>query len=325
MNAVIIYSDRDAAAVRRLAAEISALDDFCVMVAGREHDDSLPKAVHHIKTELSGEGAAIKSAIGYIQASLAECHVIVIVTNAARHKAGEIVRLCEIAARNPRALVLGAEEGLLRLRGVIDKALFRLASGRSLGDIHASLRAFSINSATRFAQLAADGEGYEIDMLLEASRAGLDVTEVRVSVENAAQKKLHWRKMIGIYRCAALFLGSSLFAFGLEFLLLYGIQWLCAPLGTEAALSIAVALSRVISCIVNYAMNKKLVFKSKTSVGGSLVRYFIVAGIVLVINYLLLRTFVIIVGWPLWISKLCVESALFFLNFALQGKIVYKE
>lgn len=325
MYAVIIYSDRNDHAAERLAGELSAFDGLTVMVAGAEQIRPLPESALHIKTEFSGEGAAIKSAIRYAQAALPECSVIATVTNAARHKADEIVRICEIAASNPKTLVLGAAEGLRRLRGAIDKALFRLASGQSVGDITASLRAFSVEIAERFAQIATDGDGFEIDMLLEASRAGLRIDEVRVSVEDAALKKINWRKMLGIYRCAALFLGSSLFAFGLEFLLLVGIRRLCAPFGAEAALSIAVALSRVISCIVNYAMNKKMVFKSKTSLGGSLVRYFIVAGVVLVINYLLLRTFVIVVGWPLWISKLCVESALFFLNFALQGKIVYKE
>lgn len=325
MNAVIIYSDREDNSAERLATELAGLDGFMVMLAGAEQIGALPESVLHIDTEFSGEGAAIKSAIRYIKASLSECRVIATVTNAARHKAGEIARICKIAASDPEALVLGAEGGQRRLRGTIDKALFRLASGRSLGDINASLRAFSVEIAPRFAQIATNGSGFEMDMLLEASRAGLHITEVRVSVEDAALKKIGWRKMQGIYRCAALFLASSLFAFGLEFLLLVGIRRLCTPLGAEAALSMAVALSRVISCIVNYAMNKKLVFKSKTSIGGSLVRYFLVAGLVLVINYLLLRTFVIVAGWTLWISKLCVESALFFLNFVLQGKIVYKE
>lgn len=325
MNAVIIYSDRDGQAAARLAAELSAIEGFAALIVGAENTCALPKAVQHIKTEYPGEGAAIKAAIRHIQTSLSECRVIAVVTDAARHNSGEIARLCKIAARDPKTLVLGAEKGLRRLRGVIDTALFRLASGRSLGDISASLRAFSIEMATRFSHIAADGDGYEIDMLLEASRAGLHITEVHVSVENVAEKRFNWRKMAGLYRCAALFLFSSLFAFALEFLLLVGIRRICAQFGAEVALSIAVVLSRVISCIVNYAMNRKLVFKSSSSLGGSLARYFIVAGIVLAINYLLIRTFVIVVGWPLWISKLCVESALFFLNFALQGKIVYKE
>lgn len=325
MNAVIIYSDVRDRAAERLAAELAALDGFSVILTGSAPVGKLPESVLHISTAHSGEGAAIKTAIRYIMDSFSGCRVIATVTNAARHKADEIVRICQTAENDPKALVLGAEKGLRRLRCSLDRALFRLASGRSLGDINASLRAFSSEIAPRFEQIAANGAGFETDMLLEASRAGLHITEVPVSVENGAPKKTSWRRMMGVYRCAALFLCSSLFAFGLEFLLLLGIRRLCAPLGAEAALSIAVALSRVISCIVNYATNKKLVFNSKSSVGGSLVRYFIVAVIVLVINYLLLRTFVIVVGWPLWISKLCVESALFFLNFALQGKIVYKE
>lgn len=325
MNAVIIYSDKNDSAAKRLAAELAAVDGYTVVVAGSEQMGTQADNAFHLKTKSPGAGAAIKSAIRHIQATFSEYRVIAAVTDAARHRADEVVRICEIAASDPEALALGVEDGLQRLRGAIDKALFRLASGRSVGDIHASLRAFSAKIAPRFMQIAADGDRFEIDMLLEASRAGIQINEVQVSVKNSARNDSNWRKMLGIYRCAALFLCSSLFAFGLEFLLLVGVRHLCAPFGAEAALSIAVALSRVISCVVNYAVNKKLVFKSNSSLGGSLVRYFIVAGIVLVINYLLLRACVIVAGWPLWVSKLCVESALFFLNFALQSKIVYKE
>lgn len=324
MNAVVIYAHIDDKCAVALADRLAQNDTCRVVLTGHTKRLEPSANVTVIREKCLGLGASVKLALDYIRNSVPNCVGIATVTDAARHNAEEIIRVCCAAGRDKNTLLLGsAARGIEKLHAKIDRRLFSLVSGRSINDIHASLRAFGSDMLALFTNVAADSGAYEVEMLLAAARSGAAVREVDIIANNISRRPHDWRHLREVYVCAILFLFSSLFAFGLEFALLLGIEKLCTPLGQGMALTISVSLSRIISCIINYIMNRKLVFKSTAAVGSSVIRYFAVAAFVLVINYLLLRLCVMVIGWPLWISKFIVETALFFVNFFLQGKFVY--
>lgn len=335
MNAIIMPMRNPDKTELEAVLVSAAQDNFITIViddgSGSRYAEkfaALPDSVLLITHEFwRGFGRCVKDALQLIEERNLPCDVIATVNRADRYRTEDIRRACEAVEQGNRAYACGIPEKREKgFRSKLEPVLFSMAAGKKIASIHSGLRAFARSELDRFRNVRGNAREYEIESLIAASRAGLKIIELPVQIERPEETGDYWKKNRSLYLCAALFLLSSLFAFGLEFLLLMGIRALCeGPFGEEAALLIAVVLSRVISCLVNYVVNKKLVFDSHAAVGGSLLRYIIAAAAVLGINYLLLRFCVMVLHWKLTVAKLIVESALFFLNFFLQSKYVYKE
>lgn len=336
MHAVILPVFRPDGALVKLARELAADGLGPVVVddgSGPGYESvfsALPERTRIIRnTARRGVGAAIKAAMKHIKEHMPDCKAIATVSSPARYCAAEIRRVLEHARDG--ALVLGSRmlskkaPVAARAKFSLERRLFSMTSGKNVDDIRTGLCVIGRNDMDMFTNVPGDGGDFEINALVSAARSGMEIVEVPLGQEDMPPRGESWKDMAAVYKCAALFLASSLFAFGLEFALLVGLRSAMKPLGEEMALLIAVILSRVISCVVNYETNRRFVFKSAAPVGGSFFRYVLVAALVLVVNYALIRFCVLVMRWPMGYSKVAVESLLFFLNFALQGLIVYRE
>lgn len=81
-------------------------------------------------------------------------------------------------------------------------------------------------------------------------------------------------------------------------------------------------LARIISSSLNYNLNKKLVFKRKNKT--SIIRYYLLAIIILTLNTSLLGILVNYLAINKFIAKLFVELLLFILSYLIQKKFVFK-
>ena len=80
--------------------------------------------------------------------------------------------------------------------------------------------------------------------------------------------------------------------------------------------------ARLISATVNYSINRNIVFKSKNSIISSLIKYILLALIVIVLNTIILKLISIFIT-P-YIAKILTEIILFFINYQVQSKIIFK-
>ena len=94
----------------------------------------------------------------------------------------------------------------------------------------------------------------------------------------------------------------------------------------DVSILFATYVARGISCIINFSMNKRLVFKKNGNAAVQFVRYFLLVIIsgtisgysVTWISEVLFQTSPIII-------KMLVELNLFFLNFVVQKKLIFYE
>lgn len=121
--------------------------------------------------------------------------------------------------------------------------------------------------------------------------------------------------------------GRALIAFSAASLVSAGIDFTLVLLLRQATgqLLAAVLLARLVSATVNYLLNRTIVFRSARPVSParSFRRYALLACLVLVLNYLMLRTFCDMLGMPLAAAKLLTEFSLWLLSFQLQKRHVF--
>ena len=305
--------------------------------AFRDVFSKVPEGATLLRHEVNkGKGAALKTAMRHILDNMPECVLAVTADADGQHRYADIVKVVETAKKRHGVLVLGSRafEGKMPLRSkvgnTVTRQVFAAASGTPVRDTQTGLRAFDREAMQKFIDIPGERYEYEINMLLYAAQNGIPILEETIETvyidDNSSSHFNPLRDSLKIYMCIFRYIASSLVGFVVDFVLLLIFSGLMANvqnISADAALLISVVAARIISAIVNFTLNKTLVFKSKGDWKAELGKYAILAVGVLVANYLLLNLLNIQLGWPLAVSKLLVEVVLFCANFFIQGRFVY--
>ena len=111
------------------------------------------------------------------------------------------------------------------------------------------------------------------------------------------------------------YLASSLSSTAVDYTLLLILN------ATIGDVFLPVALARVSSCTMNYAMNRK-VFNARGGVVATAIRYAIMAASVMTMSYLMIQALVS-AGMALWMASLTANSSLFIVNYLGQNFFVF--
>ena len=87
------------------------------------------------------------------------------------------------------------------------------------------------------------------------------------------------------------------------------------------SLLFSTAVSRVLSAVFNYSLNKRLVFETDNKT--SFLRYVVLAVFIFGIHYGLLYLFTVICGIPKWLAYIIVQLIVYPMSFVLQRKFVF--
>lgn len=278
-------------------------------------------------TENRGKGRAIKTACQYIAAHFPPQEGVVTVDADGQHLPADIDAVCQAWRQTPDALVLGSRQftGKVPIRNrfgnAVTRFIFRVATGVPVYDTQTGLRAFSVSRIPMMLEMQGERYEYEINVLLYATRRKIPIREVEIStVYLDGNQTSHFnplRDAWRIYKMILLFAASSLVAAGVD----YGLVLLFSHLFRGAAhwLLYSVVLARVMSSVLNYCLNREVVFEDCSK--RSVLRYYLVAAGILAANYGLLAMLEGLM--PLAISKLIVEAVLYPASFLLQRKYVF--
>ena len=290
---------------------------------------SLPAGAVLLRHEVNrGKGAAMKTAMAHILSSMPDIDRAVTVDADGQHLPEDVNKVLKKLDANPNALVLGSRafDGDVPLRSrfgnTVTRWVFSVASGVKVRDTQTGLRAFSRANMEKFLQIPGDRYEYEINQLLEASRAGIPIVEetirtVYLDQENSSSHFNVWRDSFRIYMCIIKFAAASLIGYLVD--IVCGAIFRCF-MGTVAAN----ILARCISAPVNFFLNRNVTFKGNETLLRSALKYALLALTVLAVNTLLMWLLVDVLGWAWLISKILVELTLFFCNFAVQGRVVFR-
>jgi len=275
-----------------------------------------------------GKGAALKTGFRHLLA-IGEKDGVVCADCDGQHTATDICRVAAETRKHFSNVVLGSRQFSgdvpfrSKLGNAVTRGVFRMSAGYRIQDTQTGLRGYPASMLPWLCEIEGARFEYELNLLLALKPAGYGVREIVIStIYDGGNKGSHFRPIVDSIRVYLPFLkfsASSLMAGLIDFILLLLFNTLFG------SLLAAVILSRAISSILNYSCNKHLVFKNgKQSDRQSAPRYFALVPVILMLNYLLLKTCVLI-GLPLVIAKVLTESALFLLSYEAQKRIVFAE
>lgn len=283
--------------------------------------------------ENRGKGAAIKTALAYIKDEWWDSGPVGVMDCDGQHLPEDMVKLLEFARVHRKALVLGvrtvgaAMPLKSRWGNKITRTVFRLASGADVSDTQTGLRAFNAEMIPKLLSVEGERYEYEMNMLMVLAKEKIPIEEVpiRTIYRDKNNSNSHFRSIVDsarIYKDILKFTFSSLSSFVLDYLL-FSLAMFFMP-HTAVYTLLANIAARAVSALYNYSMNCRLVFHAKRKTKTA-VRYFALAGFILIMNNLILGMFTQVFHIPVCPAKLLTECALFVFSWLIQELVIFRK
>ena len=287
-----------------------------------------------------GKGRALKTAFSYVVENRKGSAGVITVDGDNQHTVKDIKACAEKLLECGDKVILGCRDFTQknvpwksRVGNVSTSLVFRIFCGIKISDTQTGLRAIPYRYLPLMCEVEGERFEYETQMLFAIKRNHIGMEEVKIETvyleDNASTHFDPIKDSLKIYKIIFKFMLSS----GTSFLIDYGIYSLLvfligAKLERGVRLLIATFAARAVSSICNYTMNKNAVFKSKASVGRSLVRYYILCVFQTAASYglvFLLSSLCRAGSFLEIVLKLVVDVVLFIISFQIQHRWVFKE
>ena len=271
------------------------------------NDGSKPENLHYFEEEAAahpdvitllhhevnkGKGAALKNAFNWFLRNRPEGAGVVTVDGDNQHHPADTLACTEHMLETGK-LTLGCRDfnqadvpARSSFGNKTTSAIFKIFVGMTISDTQTGLRAIPRDDLEIIATIAGDRFEYETNMLLAMKQQGIPFDEVKIrTVYIEENKSSHFRVIHDSWRIYKLILAHFF---------RYTLSSLASAVVDTAAYSLLSAVlknmlsglaltgaagvgARVISSLLNFFMNKRLVFNSTVSTGKAMLRYYMLA------------------------------------------------
>ena len=297
---------------------------------------------HHVNR---GKGAALKTAFTWFLENRPDQLGVITVDGDNQHHPDDTAA-CALNMMKRGLVTLGVRDFSLphvpersRKGNRITSVVFKIFCAMDISDTQTGLRAIPRKALKVLNTVKGDRFEYETNMLLALKENCLNFDEVKIrTVYIEENKSSHFRVVRDSWRIYKLIFAhffkytiSSLLSSAVELMLVYpGLTALCHErLEGWALTAVATVGARVASSLVNFYLNKKLVFHSKVSTATALSRYAVVALISMALQMVLdeLMYIIFAIADERWLMRTgihaCVMTGLFVFNYFLQQRWVF--
>lgn len=237
-----------------------------------------------------GKGAALKNAFRYFLENRPDGLGVVTVDGDNQHHP-EDTRACCLHMLETGHVTLGCRDFSLpdvpprsRFGNRTTSAIFKLFVGMTISDTQTGLRAIPKEILPELVNVYGDRFEYETNMLLAFKTKGIDFDEVKIrTVYIEENKSSHFRVIHDSWRIYKLIL-AHFFRYTLSSALSAVVDTLCyslldgiLPLTGVALTAAAGVGARIVSSLLNFFLNKKLVFRTNVDTRKAMVRYYLLA------------------------------------------------
>ena len=239
-----------------------------------------------------GKGAALKTAFNWFLENRPNALGVVTVDGDNQHHP-EDTKACSEQMMRSGKVVLGCRDFSLphvpprsRMGNNITCGVFKVMVGMTISDTQTGLRAIPTQDVRAFCEVKGDRFEYETNMLLAMKEQSIDFEEVKIrTVYIEENKSSHFRAVRDSWRIYKLILAhffrytlSSMASAVVDTGLFAVLSRLLMGIFSEPLLSIVPTVgARVVSSLVNFFLNKTVVFHSKVSTGKAMLRYYLLA------------------------------------------------
>jgi len=283
-----------------------------------------------------GKGRALKT--GFNECLLRWPDLLGAVTADAdgQHLPEDILACARRMREEPDALVLGCRDfddpAVPTHNGLgnrITRTFMKFLCGVSVSDTQTGLRGIPAAFMSQLLEVPGERFEFETNMLLETRTRQVPISEVPIStvyIEQGRQSHFHpLRDSVRIYSLLLKFCCASIAGFCVDITAFAAFTRLLAslPLG-ELAITAATVLARLLSALVNFLLNRKVVFRSKKGTAGTAGRY----ALLCVLQMLASAGLVTLAAGalpavPVVGLKIMVDLLLFLLSFQIQRRWVF--
>lgn len=283
-----------------------------------------------------GKGRALKTAFNYCLNTYDNLCGVVTADSDGQHSAKNIRDCAETLIANKNKLILGIRNFSVsgipfrsRFGNKLTVFILNAACGIKVADTQTGLRGIPADFMKKLLSVHGERFEYETNMLIETKEQEIDIYEVPIeTIYQEEEYSSHFNPIkdsIRIYSIFAKFIISSLLSTIIDFILFSVFVYLCKMNFPHLYILIATVAARILSATVNFALNKKVVFRSTGNNAAAALKYAILslfimicsAGLVTVLYRLTLVKEIII--------KVIVDTCLFGLSFIIQRDIVFKK
>lgn len=195
--------------------------------------------------------------------------------------------------------------------------------------------------ASTFAQTKGERFEYEMNMLIAARDNNIPIEEFPIQtiyLEN--NESSHFNPLldsIRIYKVFLKFMLSSLSSFAIDILLFYLLGVILRPFIPESVVIfkhyafggsllslLRTVISRLISSLYNFFMNKKQVFKNDSKSPSVLARYYTLCVVQLLLSWFLIDHILTFISYRT-IRKCIIDTCLFIISFQIQREWVFRK
>ncbi len=278
-----------------------------------------------------GKGAALKTGIKFAIDNLDISHGFITVDADGQHKVCDIIKVANALKSNSNSLILGVREFGVKnvplksyLGNKITSRVFKSCTGISCKDTQTGLRGIPASLIETALKTEGFRYEYEYHFLQDAvKQTSLYTVEIEtVYFDNNKQSHFHpIHDSLLIYQKPLKFIASSLIGFLTDIISFTVILHLLSLYSLENIL-IATLISRVLSGVVNFIINKKSVFCLQSSVIYSFTKY------ILLFLFIMVSSAVCTTGLDILfenavLSKIIVDINLFFFSYSVQKNWVF--
>jgi len=291
-----------------------------------------------------GKGAALKNAFRWFLNNRPEGFGVVTVDGDNQHHPADTRACCEHMLKTGHA-VLGCRDfnqadvpARSSFGNKTTSLIFKLFVGMTISDTQTGLRALPRAVLEELVEVYGDRFEYETNMLLAFKTKGIDFDEVKIrTVYIEENKSSHFRVIRDSWRIYKLILAhffrytvSSVACFVVDSAMVFLLTKLLGAFMNDPLLSaISTVGARFVSSMINFFMNKKLVFRANVSTARAMVRYYALAVPQLMVQWLLNQGLYTLLGigesqaGARTLIHILVMCVLFVVSFTIQQRWVF--
>lgn len=287
-----------------------------------------------------GKGRALKTGFHYYLNNFKDDYVGVVTADSdGQHQARDTLNVAKALSNEPYKLILGTRDFNSKnvpLRSSFGNKtttlIFKLLYGKWINDTQTGLRGIGNNFLEDCLRLTGEKFDYEINMLIGAVRNQVEISEVIINtIYIEDNKSSHFNPIKDSIRIYKVLLGeflkftfSGLFSSVVDIGLFHLFVNIRVLDDATKMIFIATVLARIISSLVNYNLNKNVVFNCDNNSKNTIFKYYMLCivqmalsagGVSLLYNFSLFSE---------TICKIIVDLVLFFISYNIQRKFIFK-
>lgn len=274
-----------------------------------------------------GKGRALKTGLNHFYLHFHGSPGIVTADGDGQHQPSDILKVVLALKENPGNLIMGVRKLGRKIPfrslfgNVLTRFVFSFLIGKKISDTQSGLRGIPFSTVPQLLKASGERYEYEINMLILTKVKSIDIIEIPIdTIYIDDNKSSHFNPLIDsmrIYFLLFRFLFSSLFAALIDFITFTTIYFLFKNILA------AIVVARTTSGIVNFLINKNIVFKHKKKVFLTFFKFAVLLMLRGGISYMLIKKVIPYFSLGVLGAYILVESLLFFANFAIQRDFVF--